>query len=226
MDWKFWRNKKSVKNQVLESLMREVSLMNGKLSSMEGHLEKYNDKLHVTNEYLDNNQELIQKSLRLQYKYFQDILKEIEQLNNKIDKTSTYSEKYIEILRHNENLSKEKDYIIERYIHLLDDLDLIYDNLNMGGQEYWIQLFGNWQNQILKSLELVGLYEIDILGKSFNSSVAESINTEKKEINKEYKPYEIVKILQRGFILEDGTLLRKAKVVTVEEEDIEENEER
>jgi len=200
MSWKFWSNKKSGKDQALESLVREVSLMNGKLSIME-----------------ENNQELIQKSLRLQYKYSQDILKGIEQLNNRFDKILDFNEKYTEILRHNENLRKDKDYIIERYIHLLDDIDLIYDNLNMGGQEYWIQLLKNWKTQILKSLELVGLYEIDILGKSFDTNISEAISTEKREINKEYKQYEIVKILQRGFILEDGTLLRKAKVVTVEE---------
>lgn len=208
MNWKFWSNKKSEKDQALESLVREVSLMNGKLSIME-----------------ENNQELIQKSLRLQYKYFHDIIKGIEQLNNRFDKTSDFNEKYTEILRHNENLQKDKDYIIERYIQLLDDIDLIFDNINMGGQEYWIQLLKNWKTQILKSLELVGLYEIDILGKSFDPNISEAISTEKREINKAYKPYEIVKILQRGFILEDGTLLRKANVVTVEEEIIKENEE-
>ena len=38
-------------------------------------------------------------------------------------------------------------------------------------------------------------------------------------------PYEVVDVIERGFIFEDGTLLRKAKVITIEEENNKENEE-
>lgn len=32
-------------------------------------------------------------------------------------------------------------------------------------------------------------------------------------------PYEVIDVLQRGFMLEDGTLLRKAEVITIEEKE-------
>ena len=226
MGWKFWRNKKSVEEQLLEVLTEEVSLMNDRFSIIEECLQKYDNKLYEMNQHLNNNEDLIQKSLRLQYKSSQEILKKMEPMNERMDKMLDYKEKYIKIEQEKDSAIKEKNYILERYIQWLDDIDLICDKLNLQEQEYWVKLLQNWQKQILKSLDLLGIHEVDVLGKSFNSTVAESVSTIKKKMNKEYMPYEIVNILQRGFIFEDGTLLRKAKVISIEEEDKEENEEK
>lgn len=219
MGWGFWRNKrKTVNKQLLELMIEQKTLMNNKFSIIEGYLQKYDEKFEEIDQQIDNSEDLIEKDLRLQYKYSQEILKNLEREDKIIDKIENYSKKYMEIENERDRLSKDKSYILERYIQWLDDIDLVHHNVNTEGQESWIQLLQNWQMQILKSLEFVGIYEMDILGKSFNYAFAESVGTREKEDSKEYMLYEVVEILQRGFMYEDGTLLRKAKVTTIEEE--------
>lgn len=211
VNWKFWENGNKPKEKQTLCIIEE-------------YLQKYDDKLHEMTEHIHNNEDLVQKSLRLQYKSNQEITKKLEQINEKIDKTEYYSKKHSDIQHDKDNLIKERNFLLENYIQWLDDIDLIYDKLNAQGQEYWISLFESWQKQVLSTLEAVGIVEVDILDKGFNPVISESVSTKKKEENKEYKPYEVVNVLQRGFIYNDGTLLRKAKVITIEEGEIEDNE--
>lgn len=211
MNWKFWENGNKPKEKQTLCIIEE-------------YLQKYDDKLHEMTEHIHNNEDLVQKSLRLQYKSNQEITKKLEQINEKIDKTEYYSKKHSDIQHDKDNLIKERNFLLENYIQWLDDIDLIYDKLNAQKQEYWISLFESWQKQVLSTLEAVGIVEADILDKGFNPVISESVSTKKKEENKEYKPYEVVNVLQRGFIYNDGTLLRKAKVITIEEGEIEDNE--
>ena len=226
MSWKFWKNrKKASTDQSLGILIQQISVINKKATMMEDYLQHHSDGLQDIGKCMDKNEDLIQKSLRLQYKSYQETVKMLEQANNTVNKISEDDEKYIGIEEENNRLNKEKEYMLEKYILWLDDIDLIYDNLNGEGQEYWVGLLKNWQKQISKSLEVVGIYEIDILGKSFNSVIAEAVSTKKRESNGDGIPYQVVDVLQRGYILKDGRLLRKAKVITIEEEDDYKNEE-
>ena len=218
MSWKFWQNSKEIeKEQSLELLKEEVRKLTKKSNTNEESLNRFSNKLDEINLQLEDNQDISQKSLRLEYKSSQEILRKLDQINVKIDKNLDYSYKYANLQQENSNLIKEKDFILEWNIHLLDDIDLVYDKISGEDQEHWVQLMESWQKQIIKSLEMLRIYEIDIIGKTFNHQIAESVSTIKKEGNKDYLPYEVVGVLQRGFILEDGTLLRKAKVVTIEE---------
>ena len=220
MDWKFWRNsKKSRKDHELLLLKEEVSQLTRKSNTVGEDLHRFENKLDGINQQLENNENAIQKSLRLEYKSFQEIFKKLNQVNNKIDETIDYEERYAEFERIKNNLIKERNFILGKNIHWLDDIDLICDKMYEQDQEQWIQLLQSWQKQIIKSLEALRIYEIDIIGKTFNHELAESVSTKKKEVDKNYLPYEVVDVLQRGFILEDGTLLRKAKVITIEEEE-------
>lgn len=219
MKWKFWKSSnESNIEQSLKKLIEEVFQINKGNKIIEEHLQKYENSFEEANENIHSNEELIQKSIRLQYKTSQEILKELEQINVRIDEAIDNKKEIIELKGEKNRLIGENNYLIGKYIEWLDDIDLICDKLNESSQEYWRQLLNNWQSQILKSLETVGINEIDVLGKTFSSTVAESISTTKKEGNKVYLPYEVVKVLQRGFLYKDGTLLRKAKVVTIEED--------
>ena len=226
MSWKFWeRRKEAATNQSLKILVEQISLINKKFNLIEEHFQDHSDRLKNMDQSIDSNEDLIQKSLRLQYKSYQETLKILEQTNNIFNKISEDDKMYIEIEKENNILTREKEYMLEKYILWLDDIDLIYDNLNEEGQEYWVGLLENWQKQISKSLEVVGVYEVDILGKTFNSAIAEAVSTRKREDNKDDIPYQVVNVLQRGYMFKDGTLLRKAKVITIEEEGNYKNEE-
>lgn len=198
MDWKFWRNDNK-SNEVGESL------------------HKLEDKLDELNQQLENNENIIKKSLRLDYKSSQEILKNLNQINDKIDDSVDYDKKYRELEIEKNNILGEKDFIIEKTIQWLDDIDLIYDKIYEQDHGQWIQLLESWQKQIIESLEILKIYEIPVIGKTFNYELAEAASTVKKEEDKSYLPYEVVDVLQRGFIFGDGTLFRKAKVITIEE---------
>jgi len=198
MSWMFWKNKSN---------------------TVEEYLQRFDGKLEEINQQLENNGDAIQKSLRLEYKSSQEIFKKLDQIKENIDENMDYSTKYTELEHERDKLIKEKNFVLARNIQWLDDIDLICGKIDGQEKEHWIQLLQNWQKEILKSLEELRIFEIDIIGKTFNHEVAESVSTKKKEINKDYLPYEVVEVLQRGFIFEGGTLLRKAKVITIEEEE-------
>lgn len=222
MGWRFWENKKrSETEKTLELLKGEIFQINKKSNAIEEHLQEFKHKTEVINQHLENNKNTIQKILRLEYKSSQEILNKL----NQIDETMDYGKRYIKAEREKDYLIEERNFIIEKTIQWLDDIDLIYSRLNKQSQEYWVQLLQNWQKQIIKSLEMLKINEIDVIGKTFNHEFAEAINTKKKEVNKDYLPYEVIDVLQRGFMLENGTLLRKAKVITIEEKEWEEENE-
>ena len=84
MNWKFWENGNKPKEKQTLCIIEE-------------YLQKYDDKLHEMTEHIHNNEDLVQKSLRLQYKSNQEITKKLEQINEKIDKTEYYSKKHSDI---------------------------------------------------------------------------------------------------------------------------------
>ena len=216
MGWRFWRNKKkSEKKRTLELLKEEVFQIVNKANAIEEQLQGFKDKIEEIGRHMGNNEDVTQKFLRLEYKSTQEILNKL----NQISETMDYGERYMKIEEEKRYLIEERNFITEKTIQWLDDIDLICSKLNKQSQEYWFQLFLNWQKQIIKSLETLKIYEIDVMGKTFNHEFAEAIGTRKKEINKDYLPYEVIDVLQRGFMLEDGTLLRKAEVITIEEKE-------
>lgn len=216
MDWRFWKNKKKSEiEKTLESLKEEISQITRSFNMVEKYLQGFEHKIEVINQHLQNNENMAQKILRLEYKFSQEILNKL----NQFDKTIDYSERHIKTEREKDCLIRERNFIIEKTILWLDDIDLIYNKLNKQNQEYWIELLQNWQKQIIKSLETLKIYEIDVMGRTFNHELAEAVSTREKETDRDYLPYEVVDMLQRGFMLENGTLLRKAKVITIEEKE-------
>lgn len=216
MGWRFWRNEKgSGKKRTLGLLKEEVSQVINKANIIEGQLQGFEHKIEEINRRIVNSEDITRKFLRLEYKSTQEILNKLNQIGETID----YGERYIKIEKEKGHLIEERNFIIEKTIQWLDDIDLICSKLNKQGQEYWFQLLEDWQKQIIKSLEALKIYEIDVMGKTFNHGFAEAINTKKREINRDYLPYEVVDVLQRGFMLGDGTLLRKAEVITIEEKE-------
>ena len=220
MGWKFWENsKKSREEQSLILLREEVSQINKRFVRIEEFLEAFGNGLESVNQQLKANEGEIQKSLRLEYRSSQEMLRNLNQANKKMDEAIDYKERHMKAKEEIQKLSKEKNLILQQNIQWLDDIDLICDKITGTEREYWIRLLESWQKQIIKLLETFKIYEINVLGKTFNHELAEAIGTKKKEINKDYLNYEVVNVLQRGFVFEDGTLLRKAKVITIEEEE-------
>lgn len=91
-------------------------------------------------------------------------------------------------------------------------------------------LLEQWAGQIVIALARAGIHETEHLGRSFDPEWAESIGTAapvpREAIavsgdgqDRSYVPYEVVEVVRRGFVGNDGRLLRKARVITVREVD-------
>lgn len=85
-------------------LIEQTSLLNKKFNSIEQYLQDHNDRLQDIDQGIDNNKDLIQKSLRLQYKSYQETLQMLEQTNNIVNKISKDGNMYINIEKENNRL--------------------------------------------------------------------------------------------------------------------------
>jgi molecular chaperone GrpE (heat shock protein) len=172
--------------------------------------------------------EQVAKLSRLQYKTSKDIQGKVDGLQDSFasmikKQENDTNEKELRTIR-TEAKIEELAYSLIRW---LDDLDLIYSNMIDGDQEEWKKILKQWSNQILVHLKGLGIIELQVIGTSFDPTLAESIGTiSKKKADTKYKeipqqidiPYQIVEVLKRGFIWKGDTLLRKAQVITLDKE--------
>ncbi len=165
--------------------------------------------------------EQITKLSRLQYKTSKDILGKVDSFVKKQEHHD--HEKELRIAQTEAKL-EELSYSLIRW---LDDLDLVCSGLIENDQEEWKKILKQWSNQIVEQLEGVGIVEIHVLGSSFDPTKAESLGTiPMKDAATKYKeikvqrdiPYQVVEVLKRGFIGKNGSLFRKAQVITIEKE--------
>ncbi|WP_180955572.1 MULTISPECIES: nucleotide exchange factor GrpE [Bacillus] len=173
--------------------------------------------------------EQIAKLSRLQYKTSKDTQEKLDLLNESLDSVIKKQEAFDEQKQAQKDRDETKlQEAAQSLIHWLDDLDLVNSRLTGENQDSWKKLMEQWIEQLLALLTKLEIQELKVLGSSFDSRVAESIGTvsrtEAKTNNdrivtsKANIPYQIVEVAKRGFISKSGTLLRKAQVITLEEE--------
>ncbi len=102
-------------------------------------------------------------------------------------------------------------------ISWLDDLDLLTHE-SQGMPSSWSQLVERWSKQILEALAANGITELAVLHRAFDPKKCEALGSAKDEVG---QPYEVVKVLRRGYTQEDR-VYRKAQVIVVsnDEEEI------
>lgn len=192
MNWQFW-NKKEKEPSQIERLQEELSTVNAQLK---------------------NVSEQVTKLTRVQFKSS----KNIEEKLNNIGSTLAAQN---ELVTENNRYKKQQDQFMQNMIRLLDELDHVSSGIK-GSDQVWYELLGQWSRSIEKNLKGIGVYQLDIIGKIFNPEVAESMKTVSKDTfaSTPVVPYQVVEVINRGYITESGQLIRKAKVVTVREEDL------
>lgn len=173
--------------------------------------------------------EQVTKLSRLQYKTSKDTQEKMDQLQESIkifiEKQENDNEDKVQRLYRMEAKINE---MVQSLIHWLDDLDVVCSRLTGEEQEAWSRILRQWSVDILAQLKGLGIHELQVLGTSFDPTLAEAMATiPKKEATMKYNgisaleltPYQIVEVLQRGFKWENGSLLRKAQVITLEKDD-------
>ena len=205
MGW-FWKEKKKASSE-MEAII--------KLSEQNSDLEEQCRLLA----------EQLTKLSRLQFKTSKDTHGKLDLLNESIGSIVKRQDVDDEKREIREAQLEETSLAL---INWLDDLDLVYSRLLRDNQDSWKKLLEQWREQIRTQLENLGIHELEVLGSSFDPKVAESIGTVPgSEVDKIDRtnfaaqvtiPYQVVEVVKRGFINANGALLRKAQVITIEEE--------
>ncbi|MDR3602117.1 MAG: nucleotide exchange factor GrpE [Desulfosporosinus sp.] len=215
MIWKLWNSKQ---NKTLSHLQELLTPINQ-------HLTLLNQQ--ATNN-LEQNAELseqLRKLSRLQYKSGQEVQGKFEGLNARLDIMQQGQDKFKDTKSQLEILERQVGQTCEILLKWLDDLDLLATSLQEQGQEEWLKLLGTWTCQVLQALQIHGIGEMQLVGTSFNPTLAEAIGTMVRKTNpieeivRAFLPYEIAEVVRRGFIYNNGTLLRKAQVITYQEDE-------
>lgn len=201
MNWKFWHNSKADR---LEEGFAEL------LEGMTG-----------LNERMAGLEEQVGKLGRLQYKSGQESQGKLERLAEGLQTVLRWQ---TEQEGHAAEARAAEDKLFEMaqpMIRLLDDLDRLVANLEGEAvAEAWHPMLRQWSEQLLEGLRSAGIRELDVMGRSFDPRVAEAVHSLPREqgagdSDAQRVAYEVVEVVRRGFALADGTLLRKAHVVTI-----------
>lgn len=217
MIWRLWKGKK---NQTLAHMQDLMSPINQQLTTLN---QQVNDISHQNTEM----GEQLRKLGRLQYKSGQEVQGKLEGFNTRLDEVQRWQDAYTIDKSQLDSLEQQIGQVCEILLVWLDDLDLLATSLREQGQEGWLKLLGTWTHQVLQALQINGIGEMQLVGTSFNPTLAESIGsvarqpdkiaTVEEETTCVSLPYEVAEVVKRGFVYQDGTLLRKAQVITYQE---------
>jgi molecular chaperone GrpE (heat shock protein) len=188
----------------------------------EEHTEEHTEE---RKDHIAELKEMVHKLTRMQYKTNQDMLGKLDRLSGNMEDLQQRQSAQDETtgrLQHNVEMAGAA------MIGLLDDLDYLISGKQAEGTADWNQVFLQWRGQLLDALETLGIRELRLVGRSFDPRLAEGVQAVSLEewVMKQskgaddirsYAAYEILEIVKRGFVRADGTLLRKAQVITLKE---------
>ena len=201
------------------------------LTPLNQHLTLLSQQVTGSSEQITEIGDQIRKLGRLQYKSGQDVQGKLEGLSSGLDVVQQWQDAYTIDKSRLDTLEQLIGQVSEILLVWLDDLDLLATSLREQGQDGWLKLLETWTSQVLQALQINGIGEMQLVGTSFDPTLAESIGTVvrkpigtdamEEETVRFFLPYEIAEVVRRGFIYQDGTLLRKAQVITYQEDDYE-----
>ena len=203
MKWKFWEKDNLLKDKI-EELDKKIREMQGNIAE----LSTYNKQMN-----------------RLQYKYNQDIIKSLEELENRIKKQEIDEELIAGLKKEIDSYTSSVKHNSGVLIDFIDEIDLIIKGLG-DKEDKWSILLEKWVSRLLKLLERQGVYQLELLDKEFNPHMAEAISTVNKngigdysKSSSTYNNHDIVEIIKRGYKDNNGELIRKALVIVYREGD-------
>jgi molecular chaperone GrpE (heat shock protein) len=170
----------------------------------------------------------VNRATRMQYKTGQDTQEKLEQLSASLDAVRQWQTAHDVDATRLDDLERQNSCLTGALMRWLDDIDHVRLRLQGEEREMWQQLLERWAGQLLQALDETGVYELDLLGASFDPQWAESIGAVGRGQlapdpsgsgnARPHVPYEVVEVARRGFTFRDGRLLRKAQVITIREE--------
>ncbi|XID93301.1 hypothetical protein ACF3MZ_01830 [Paenibacillaceae bacterium WGS1546] len=227
-----------------------------KLIAMEEQGENRIERLAAVEDKITAGSEQVQKLSRFQYKSVQDTQARLDKLEQTV----------AEVYRHNNEKAEQFEAVRvaqerrlsevgDSLIRWLDDIDHLLMNLpdKSDGQDGWGATLRQWEAQLLVELERLDIRELDVLNRSFDPRVAESLGTisledalrdknagasidttgavdtadatgadstadapDSTEAAATFVPFQVMKVVRRGYAKGRDTVLRKANVITLQ----------
>ncbi len=213
MSWFFWQRTNG----------KEIDT---RMDQLEERMQQINEiTLDVSNkvaEILQQQAELgaqLTKLMRLQYKTGQETRGKLEELAHGLLTVQQWQAASGDMEERAEVLSRQSQGMIDVLVAQLDDLDSVCAGLNRAGNDAWLPLFEGWLQRIVTALAEIGIYEVNVIGKTFDPQMAVGVGVTARLPGVEAAiPYEVAEIVKRGFINGEGKLLRKTEVITYQED--------
>jgi GrpE. len=182
---------------------------------MQEYFTLHTEKLHAE---LEELRQQLSKMVRLQYKSGQETQSTLEQLGEELKRFEQQRLDDKVALETLSDLVRQRESLVGALIRQLDDIDMVCDGRKEGTEDQWSPLLRHWSKRILRELGELDIREIDVLGKTFAPQTADCIGTIARVLPSEIDiPYEVASVVKRGFVDNDGVLLRKAQVITYQE---------
>ncbi|WP_199619726.1 nucleotide exchange factor GrpE [Paenibacillus alkalitolerans] len=182
---------------------------------------KQEEALHrLEQTWLEQSQtigEQLGKMTRLQYKSHQETQSKLDKLIEQIETGLDWEKAFRLAEAESSELKAKLTQAADTLIRWLDDLDAVQSRMESEEHDAWRQLLSQWSTQLIHQLELWDIWEIRVIGRTFDPVYCEAVGTAARdETNANAEPYQIVEVVRRGFRHTDGRLLRKAQVITLE----------
>lgn len=209
MNWRFWRRKEKAApvaqapESDIQVLFQEQTIL------LEGLQARY----LALQEQQQETTRLVNNLARMQHRWNRD-------QTGKLDRA-------IEDKVRSADLERLLGISVDGLLILIDDMDTILEHHDRSLDNPWIHVISQWQKQVEMLLQQLGVEPIPLLGTLFDPKTAEAMDTVtraeamKKAQNGWYgmlEPYTVVDVIRKGYRFIDGSIMRKALVLTIEEE--------
>lgn len=209
MNWRFWKRREQA-SPVAHPLERENHAL---LQEQATFLKGLQTGHLALQEQQQETVRLVNNLARMQYRWNQA---QTEKLDRALQEQRDSSDR-----------EKSFETSVHGLLVLLDDMEAIVEHADTSVDNPWLGVIGQWQKQIKLLLQELGVEPISHLGTLFDPKTAEAMDTVSKEEAAQkvqsgwqgiFEPYTVVDIIRKGYRLVDGKVIRKAQVVTIEEE--------
>lgn len=209
MNWRFWRRKEKAApvaqapESDIQVLFQEQTIL------LEGLQARY----LALQEQQQETTRLVNNLARMQHRWNRD-------QTGKLDRA-------IEDKVRSADLERLLGISVDGLLILIDDMDTILEHHDRSLDNPWIHVISQWQKQVEMLLQQLGVEPIPLLGTLFDPKTAEAMDTVtraeamKKAQNGWHgvlEPYTVVDVIRKGYRFIDGSIMRKALVLTIEEE--------
>lgn len=218
MGWKFWRKKQASPESV------QLDAIYKYLADMDKQSAEDAKRLAGLEENISSLSEQIQKWNRFQYKTAQDTGVRLDKLEQGIRFAGQLLEEKEQLSERLVTMEKQTNQVITSLIHWLDDMDHLSMKLSGDNTSQWLETIGQWSQQLCATLKVLDIHEMDVLNRSFDPRIAESVETVTFESVRSQPgfanpvPFQVVSVIRRGYIQGHHTILRKAQVITLQYE--------